>query len=175
MKRTALFSLLALALAGASVPASAQTGGLYDLAPGSLVTLLMKLYRPVTVDLRDVSLGQAAQVLSQAAHVPISVDPRLLATHVSLSATGAPFAVALEQLARQSNLLIAPVTETDYWTEQVANSLHLAPSPPPPASAATPNAPWSNEWGLNPVSGAFTGASSGTQNSTPGGGNGVRL
>lgn len=168
--------LLMLTLASAALPAAAQSQSRYDLSPGALVNLVMRLYRPVSVDLRDASLGQAASMIADASNVPIHVDGRVPATRVSLSARDVPLGVVLEQLAQQANVLIAPESSTNGWLNRIDQSLRLVPAPAlqPEAGAAVaaPYAPWSDAWGLNPVAGAFTSAAA---MPPPQGGNGGRF
>jgi hypothetical protein len=182
MKGKAALALLVLALGSAALPASAQSRSRYDLAPGALVNLVMRLYRPVAVDLRDASVGQAARAASEAARVPISVDARVAAgARVTLSARGVPLAVVLEQVAQQANVLIAPVSSTKELLNRTDQALRLVPAPSLQAggapTAATPYAPWSTEWGLDPASGAFPSAAeaAGSPTGGPGGGAGARF
>jgi hypothetical protein len=172
----AKLALVVLLLGSAALPASAQLETRYDLAPGALVNLVTRLYRPVSLDLHNVTVGQAVQALAHEAGVRIFVDGHVPAdARVSLSARVVPLGVALQQVAQQANLLIVPASTTNVWLNRIDQELGLVPGTPAASGVATPNAPWSNEWGLNPISGAFPSTGVTVQPEGAGGAAGARM
>jgi hypothetical protein len=103
------------------------------------------LQRPVDIDLRDATLRQAAQVLSQATGMGIGIAedvPQDL--RFSVQARRVPLASVLDGLARQGNLMIAPgkdvrSIELRTWPALELNGQRQL--------FAGPWAPWANEWG----------------------------
>jgi hypothetical protein len=105
------------------------------------------LQRPVTVELRDSPVRQAAQTLSQASGISISVDKDIPADkRLTVVAQRVPLATVLDTIARQTGLLIAPE----------GNGVLLKPVPSlevngQRAEIMSAFAPWSSEWGTNPA------------------------
>jgi hypothetical protein len=126
------------------------------------------LRRPVVVQLRDASVKQAAQALSQASGVPIGVDDRVPADlRLTMDVQGVPLITVLEAIGRQTNLMIAadPQSAKGFvlkpWPFMEIKSgtpgagLPGADSSPSPKQVfAGPYAPWSDE--LGPLVGAWS-------------------
>ena len=157
MKVKVALLFLGVALASATSPATAQSRGIYDLAPGALVNLVFRLYRPISVDLTNAPLAQAVRTISEASHVVINVDTHVPAdAHVTLSTRAVPLGVVLERLAQQTNVQIAPTSSIDEWYSRQDQALLIVPAPAREAGApSAPYGSWSDEWGLNPIAGAF--------------------
>lgn len=109
------------------------------------------LQRPVSVELRDSPVRQAAQTLSQASGVAISVEKSVPTDkRLTVVAQDVPLATILDTVARQTGLLIA----------QEGNGVLLKFSPTlevngERAELVYPFEPWSNEWGQNPTMPGF--------------------
>jgi hypothetical protein len=162
MRKPATHILMALALASAGTvgrgqtvktenrPTGASPGvalRLSDAQPSLLRTRVVALQRPLSVELRDEPVRQAALTLSQAAGLAIRVaedvpgDRRL-----TVVARGVPLATVLDSIARQSGLLIAPYGS--------GSDVELQPAPGLQGERPgerSPYAPWSKEWGTNPA------------------------
>jgi hypothetical protein len=121
--------LLAVVLGAASVPAMAQQPpasaarpllgylGSLSIPGGHLVHAADLLNRPVDVQLRDASVRQAAQALSQASAIRIHVEDSVPEeTRLTVTARGVSFASVLEAIAQQANLVIAPDRNWTQWT-----------------------------------------------------------
>jgi hypothetical protein len=105
------------------------------------------LQRPIDVELREASVRQAAQAMSQAAGMEIEVEASVSAeTRLTVVARGVPLENVLDAVARQSGLMIAPKED----------GVVLKPSPSLEVNGQrtrfmSPYAPWSIEWGINPA------------------------
>jgi hypothetical protein len=114
---------------------------------------MASLRRPVVVQLRDASVRQAAQAISQASGVPIGVDDRVPTdVRLTMDVQGVPLATVLEAMARQANLMIAPDPKN-------AQGFVLKPWPSMEVNGQKQEftgqyAPWSDE--LGPLTGAWT-------------------
>src|SRR5262249_49764693 len=104
--------------------------------------LMASLQRPINVQLKDATLRQASQALSQAAGVSVEVDEQGPADQRGSSgARGVPFSVVLEALARQADLMIARaergVTLKSWPTLEVNGQKEVLKAP---------SAPWGEGW-----------------------------
>jgi hypothetical protein len=126
------------------------------------------LRRPVVVQLRDASVKQAAQALSQASGAPIGVDDRVPADlRLTMDVQGVPLLTVLEAIGRQTNLMIAadpksakgfvlkPWPSMEILSGTPGAGLPGSESSPSPKQVfAGPYAPWSDE--LGPLVGAWS-------------------
>lgn len=126
------------------------------------------LRRPVVVQLRDASVKQAAQALSQAPGVPIGVDDRVPADlRLTMDVQGVPLITVLEAIGRQTNLMIAADPQSAKgFVLKPWPSMEIQSGPPgaglpggdssasPKQVFAGPYAPWSDE--LGPLVGAWS-------------------
>jgi hypothetical protein len=100
------------------------------------------LSRPVSVELRDATVRQAAEALAKVAGVNVVADENLPADkRLTVDARRVPLGTVLEAIALQNNLMIAPAP----------GGVALAPWPTLVVGAETqvlrgPLAPWSDEW-----------------------------
>jgi hypothetical protein len=100
-------------------------------------------YRPMNINMKDATVLEAANALSQASGMPINVDKQVPKDiRLSVEAQGVPFATILESVAEQAKLMIAPD----------GNGVVLKTWPTLKLDGAVkeftgPNAPWSTEWG----------------------------
>ncbi len=105
------------------------------------------LRRPVTVQLRDAPVRQAAQVMSQASGVTVDVEKGVPSDkRLTVVAQDVPLATVLDTVARQTGLEIAPE----------GNGVLLKSSPTLEVNGQrtevmSPFTPWSNEWETNPA------------------------
>jgi hypothetical protein len=125
---------LELALASASAAAARQE-------------LIARLVRPVSVELKDATLTQAADSLSKAANIPIQVSKSLRPdARLNLDARQVPIASVLEAIAQNLNLKITPGAgdgvELRPWPEMLINGQQQV--------FADATRPWSLEWGPQP-------------------------
>jgi hypothetical protein len=105
------------------------------------------LRRPVTVELRDAPVRQAAQVLSQASSVPIDIDKGVPTDkRLTVVAQAVPLATVLDTVARQTGLEIAP--EGDGVLLKSSPTLEVNGQR---TEVMSPFAPWSSEWETNPA------------------------
>jgi hypothetical protein len=172
--------LLAVVLGAASVPAMAQQPrasaarpllgypGSPSIPGGNLVHSTDLLNRPVDVQLRDASVRQAAQALSQASAIRIHVDDSVPEeTRLTLTARGVSFASVLEAIAQQASLIIAPDRNWTQWTTGAPDQgLGASPAASPGVilrarpmlevngqsqELAESIGPWSLDWGMPPT------------------------
>jgi hypothetical protein len=107
---------------------------------------LATLQRPINVELRNATVQQAAESISQASGMPVHVDAKVSPeTRLSVVARGVPMSMILDSIARKSSLLIHPHE----------SGIALRPAPSLEVNGQrtelmSPNAPWSSEWGMNP-------------------------
>jgi hypothetical protein len=106
-----------------------------------------RLQKPVDVQLRDATVRQAAQALSQASGVPITVDRRITnARRISLEAQEIPLGIVLETMAEQTELMIDPE----------GPGVALKPWPGIQVNGVAQTyvgrlAPWGDRWGYSPT------------------------
>ena len=84
-----------------------------------LGALRVRLNQPVTVQLQDSPLTQAAEALTKASGVSVRIDKNVdTKTSVSLNAEGVSLARVLEAIAQQTELMIAPAAHPGDANEQ---------------------------------------------------------
>lgn len=107
------------------------------------------LRKPVAVRLRDATVRQAAQVLTQASGLTIRADDSVPQdTRLTIEARRVPLADLLETVGRQANLVIAPEADGVRLTAPS----ELTVNGEQQQFWEGPNFPWSREWGSPPVS-----------------------
>lgn len=115
---------------------------------------LAAFQRPVDVDLKDATLRQTAETMSQVAGFPIRVDAGTPGDlRINAVARGVSLGTILEAIARQSNLMIAPgagdgggVNLRNWPTLTVNGRLEVF---------SGPFAPWSNDWDTIPTAAQY--------------------
>jgi hypothetical protein len=134
-----------------------NTVRIWDIAPNVRLSpevarerqrLMSTLDRPVDVELRDATLRQAAEALSQASGVKVEVDRSVAGEmRISMLARSTTLRTVLEQIARARQLMIAPAE----------NGVILKPVPTLEVDGRRttvmemPFAPWSSDWGAAPL------------------------
>jgi hypothetical protein len=104
------------------------------------------LMKPVAVDLRNATLQQAAEVLTRATEIPITIDPGVAAeTRLTVQARGVTLGAVLEAIARQADLKLSPSeggVQIGSWPMVLVNGSQQI--------FKGQLAPWSAEWGTLP-------------------------
>jgi hypothetical protein len=110
--------------------------------------IFSSLDRIVSVELREATVRDTAAALTQASGISIKVDENVRTENrLTVLSQGFKLRVILQEIARQTGLLIAP--------DDAAKGVILRPMPSlevngKTARASVPHAPWSSEWGTLP-------------------------
>jgi len=137
--------------------------------------LFESMERAVDVQMRDATVSQAAESLSKASGIPITVDKAVTTEkRVTAEAHGVPMRAVLEAIVRQLDLMIAPSGDSKGivlkpWPSMEVNGTRTV--------LAGMSAPWSEEWGNVPAIGVMRlfrlGSGAGTVVAPPGPANGT--
>ena len=108
---------------------------------------LSTLVRPIDLVLKEAQVEQAAQAISQAVGIQISVDKSVgKDTRVTMSAMAVPLVTVLDTIASQAGLRIQPTPQgvllTTWPAIRVGNDTKVFTGP---------YFPWSDEWGRRPT------------------------